>query len=401
MPKTRRKISAGSNAPEISPDQVASFRLQRHHLAKRAPSRDLLSVVADMGGAQAQLLPAAYLSLWARVRDMDPMALDRALWQERSLAKAWCMRRTLHLLPSRQLAVFVRGSARCAEKEIRWVRNKGISAAALERLLEAALSALDRPQTRFELAGSVSRSTGLAKGTHLGGGWGNHRPQLGVRLDGLTIPASYLLHLLGARAVLCSGPSRGGEATFVRADAWVPRWRDVSQERAEVELLQRYIRAFGPVTIEDFVAWSRMRTTDAREIWAKTESQLTPVTIGGHTAWILRGDRARIADQGSLRSNVRLLPYFDSFILGHADRGHLLDASDHRRVYRNQGWVAPVVLVGGRIRALWNHRLNAKTLVLDVRPLEPLSDEVVAEIRAQVEDLGRFFGTEQVTTRIR
>jgi hypothetical protein len=89
-------------------NQVAAFRLSRHHLSARAPTTALLSVVHQMAGAQAQLLSAAHISLWSRVRDLQVAHVEAAL-SERSLVKASCMRRTLFLVPSEHLAIFVRG----------------------------------------------------------------------------------------------------------------------------------------------------------------------------------------------------------------------------------------------------------------------------------------------------
>jgi hypothetical protein len=92
-------------------DQVAAFRLSRHHLSERAPTKALLPVVGDMAGAQAQLFPAAQLSLWSRVRDLEIAHVEEAV-RERKLVKASCMRRTLFLVPAKDLAMFVRGTAR-------------------------------------------------------------------------------------------------------------------------------------------------------------------------------------------------------------------------------------------------------------------------------------------------
>lgn len=99
-------------------NQVAAFRLSRHHLSERAPKKALISVAGDMAGAQAQLLSAAQISLWSRVRGLQIAHVEEAL-SERTLVKASCMRRTLFLVPSKELAIFIRGSARRAEKEVR------------------------------------------------------------------------------------------------------------------------------------------------------------------------------------------------------------------------------------------------------------------------------------------
>ncbi|HEY6073555.1 MAG TPA: crosslink repair DNA glycosylase YcaQ family protein, partial [Anaerolineales bacterium] len=128
-------------------NQVAAFRLARHHLATRAPAKALLSVVSDMAGAQAQLLPAAQISLWSRVRNLQIAHIEAAL-SKRKLVRAACMRRTLFLVPADELAIFVRGSTRRAEKEINWARGKGVPDRVLAAAIDATLGALDQPLTR-------------------------------------------------------------------------------------------------------------------------------------------------------------------------------------------------------------------------------------------------------------
>ncbi len=91
---------------------MAAFRLSRHHLSKRAPAAALGSAAGDMMGAQAQVLLAAQMSLWTRVEVPSIQDVDTALWKERTLVRAWCMRRTMFLLPSDELAIFTRGTAR-------------------------------------------------------------------------------------------------------------------------------------------------------------------------------------------------------------------------------------------------------------------------------------------------
>src|SRR5688572_2595542 len=144
----RIKVPTRKHMPlSVTWDQVAAFRLARHHLLKRAPTKSLVSVVGDMTGAQAQLLSAAQISLWARVRGLQIAHIEKVMSKQK-LVKAACMRRTLFLVPSEHLAVFVRGTARRAEKEIRWARGKGVPERVIEAAIEAALSVLDEPLTR-------------------------------------------------------------------------------------------------------------------------------------------------------------------------------------------------------------------------------------------------------------
>src|SRR5215216_4076681 len=232
-------------------EQVHAFRLRRHHLAQRAPVKSLLSVVGDMAGAQAQLFSAAQLSLRSRIRDLQIADIEKAL-NKRTLVKAACMRRTLFLVPSKELAIFVRGTAGRAEKEIRWTRGQGIPDRVIDAAIEATLGVLDEPLTRPEIAERVSQALGVQRqAMHGGTGWGSRRKVDAVLVGHLTFPVVELLHLAGARGVVCYGPYRGNEPTFVRAETWIPRWQDVSREEAEELLLRRYLRAFGPATAAD------------------------------------------------------------------------------------------------------------------------------------------------------
>jgi hypothetical protein len=87
--------------------EVLALRLRRQHLAARAPRAQALSVISDIAGLHAQLAASAELTLWARVAELEPGAVSRALWERRTLVKTWAMRGTLHLLPADELPLWV------------------------------------------------------------------------------------------------------------------------------------------------------------------------------------------------------------------------------------------------------------------------------------------------------
>lgn len=380
-------------------EQVAAFRLSRHHLSERAPSAALLSVVGQMTGAQAQLVSAAHISLWSRVRDLEVAQIEAALG-ERSLVKASCMRRTLFLVPSKQLAIFVRGSARRAEKDIRWARGKGVPDHTLDAAIDAALGALDQPVTRSEIAERVSRTLGVQMQAIQGGGWGRRTKVAAVPVGELTYPVVDLLHLAGARGVVCYGPERDHQPTFVRADAWLPGWQDMPREQAEGALLHTYLRAFGPATAADFGLWTGITLTDAREIWAREQAAIAPVMVEGWPAAVLQEDLDALARASFERPLVRLVPYFDAYLLGHKEREHLVSAQHRPSIYRPQGWIAPVVLVNGRASAVWAQIRQGDRLHVKVAAFEPLSQPIIAGIHEEARELGRFLATPNVDVEI-
>ena len=380
----------------VSHGQVTAFRLGRHHLEARAPRNALASVVGDMAGAQAQLLSAAQLSLSVRTHELSVSDVEAAL-EQRMLAKAGCMRRTLHLVPSEHAAVFVRGTALRAEREVRWALGKGVPGHVVEGAVDAALGALDEPLTRAEIAERVCRTLGVRPRRVRGGGWGSQGKVAAVPVGSLTYPVVDLLHLAAARGVVCYGTQRNGEPTFVRADAFVIGFRDMEQDVAETALLRRYLGAFGPATVQDFAAWTGMTLRDARAIWARTEDELATVEVEGTEATVLRTSLDELSRARTERAHVRLLPNFDSYLLGHRSRGHLVPDEHHHRVSRAQGWIAPVVLAGGRVVGIWRHaREGDGRVVVEVTPFGPVPRPVLGGIRAEAEELRRFLGAEEV-----
>src|SRR6266567_2250492 len=64
-------------------DQVLGWRLRRHHLDQRAPSGELLAVVAEIAGLHAQVMSSAELTLWTRAGGRVPAlagGAEHAAW---------------------------------------------------------------------------------------------------------------------------------------------------------------------------------------------------------------------------------------------------------------------------------------------------------------------------------
>src|SRR3989442_3323999 len=115
VPRVRRPMTARAPVTDAicaSPDQVSAFRLSRHHLVKRPPASALAQVAGDMAGAQAQGLSAAQILLWARTRGLSVEDVENALWRGPTLVETWCIPGALHIIPSQEFALFLRGSDR-------------------------------------------------------------------------------------------------------------------------------------------------------------------------------------------------------------------------------------------------------------------------------------------------
>ena len=89
--------------PRTLPSDLARgllVRAQRLGGPEREDGASVAEVVRLVGGLQAQDAPAAALGVRARLAGATASAVDHARFEARSVARIWCMRGTLHLVPA-------------------------------------------------------------------------------------------------------------------------------------------------------------------------------------------------------------------------------------------------------------------------------------------------------------
>ena len=350
-----------------------------------------------MVGAQAQVLSAAMISIWARAKVPSVRVLDDAIWKDRTLARAWCMRRTMFLVPSGELALYVKGTSGRPGYNYQWALARVSSGQLLDKTLDTVAEYLDRPHSRNEIARHL-QSKGYRMKLKAGGGWGDTRAVPWVEVGGRLIPVGFLIHIIGAREAICSGPNMGTESTYVRANKWVPRWKDLPRDQAEKQLLTKYLKAYGPSTLTDFAVWMGLYVRDAKEIWSRSSNERIQVEVEGWKAEVLEADASDLERAEVEEPDVHLLPNFDTYLLGHKSHRSIVGERDHKKVYRNQGWVSPVLLVNGRAAGIWSYRESNGKLEVQVSPFMELTRDVKTQAREEASELGRFLGSDGAST---
>src|SRR5712692_1397706 len=319
-----------TRSPTATSDQVAAFRLARHHLTggERAA---LDAICSDVCGVQAQVMSAAEIALWTRRRGLTRDDIQTALWKKRTLVKMSLMRTTMHLVPAREVSLYV-----TALKKSRTAWLLGIFAR--RRVTPAQVARLSNLIVDALAAGPLSQREVIAR----------IRPKADPALKFWFEFAWVVVRPAVVEGRVCYGPPRGAEVTLVRAEDWLPRQRQYDEDEAKQELLRRFLGAYGPATARDFSKWSGVSAVEARQAWEAIAGELQDVSVDGESVSILRCDLDALKKSRLEKTAVRLLPAFDPLLLAHASKDHLVDPRYYKRVYRNQGWLSPVVLAGGR-----------------------------------------------------
>jgi hypothetical protein len=348
-------------APLLSTRVLNRTLLARQLLLERssmAPAAALDYLV----GLQAQNPPSPYHALHARLAGFEPLALS-ALLERREAVRMVLMRGTIHLVTADDAARLRPVMQPVLDRELfvnrAWA--DGVRGVDLGPILALGRSMVEeRPRSMAELRAAIAeRWPDLDAGT-LAYAVRNQLPTMQATPRGLW--------------------GRTGGVMLVTLDRWTGR--PMGGPATLDEVIPRYLRAFGPATVADAAAWSRL--TGLREVFER----LRPVL---HT---FRDDRDRelfdVPDApiatGDEPAPVRLLPDFDNATLSHQDRTRIVPAG-LRWPELGDNVTAPVFLVDGFVAGVWKPVGKGADLVIELRPMSTIGPADRAAVEAEVAGL--------------
>ncbi len=315
--------------------------LARQLLLERT-SMPIVDAVEHLGGLQAQAPIPPYLALWTRLKPYKVDALSKLII-DRSLVRMTLWRGTLHLISASD--VYLMRTALQPELN-KWARIVMAPAHRVEidldKLARITREYIDtEPRTVAEIGAYLEE----------------HFPEAKAR--DLSTQAQMLVPMIQV-------PPRGiwgvgGVPQNVAMATWLGR--ELPTEAAVPELIKRYLRAFGPATLADMQAWSRLiglkaHAADLDLVRYKNEDgkELLDVPDG-------------LIVSEDVPAPARLLPAFDNVLLGHADRTRIMSEEARSRwgAVRN-GVFPPTFLVDGFLRGTWNVVETKDTATLTIEP---------------------------------
>lgn len=362
----------------LTEHQVRLVRLRSQKLFPKAPvGSSAAEIVRSVGGLQAQELPSAALGVRARSVGLTAAGVERARVEERSVVWTWGMRGTLHLLATEDaswllplLGPVFAGQGRRRRSELGW---EAANTAEGLRVLRKAL-AEKGPLPRPEVA-RILQSHGLP--------WEGQA----------TI---HLLALGALEGLLCRGPFIAGEPAYVLLSNWVRLGPPLPEKEALAELARRYLAAYAPAQPEDLAAWSGLPAGMVKQGWELIAGERVEVQVAGQPAWILKKDRDQLDGRPIAGPLVRLLPRYDTYLLGYTTRALAVDPRFARRIHPGGGILHAALLVDGLAVGVWKTRSRRGGLEATVEPFDPLPQEVLPALEAEVADLGCFYETQAV-----
>ena len=349
----------------------ARFAAQRLSTGGRL-GNDPGAIARAVCAVQAQELNAGLLSLRARSVGLTRQAALGALDRGGSLAWTWLMRGTLHV---------------CAADDLRWMLS-------LLGPLNAARDATRRAQVGLDDQ-TCARGLRIMRNALANGPLA--RPELRERLRArdaqmLREPQAliHLIALAAARGLIAVLPPVGRDNRFALLEDWIAPAPALAGDAAEAELARRYFTAFGPASIADFRTWAGIPAPMARRAASMISSEVEEVE--GPMPALLRIRGAPHADGAARTPTVRLLPRWDTYVLGYRSRDLMLHPSHAPRVCIG-GVIKPTVCAEGSIVGSWELHRERNGWRIELIPFVSLSRAGRSGVVAEADSIATFLGS--------
>jgi hypothetical protein len=379
----------------ITDDERRARLAVRHLLAPGARVADVTELAGALVGLHGSDPASVFLSAAARLRRPARAvpALERALYERRTLVRTLCMRRTMFVLPVPLVPVV---QAACTDalvpgerkRLVQMLEDQGITKDGkrwLRKVEAETVAALEArgEATAAQLAQDVP---GLRKKLTFGEG---------KKWAGTVGLSTRVLFLLSTEQRVVRGRPNGSwvssQYRWAPMDAWLPdEVAALTAPDARAELARRWLATFGPGTTADLKWWTGW--TVARTRAALAAIHAVEVELESGTGWVLPGDLGRVR---APKPWVALLPGLDPTIMGWQQRDWYL--GDHAKVlFDRNGNAGPSVWVNGRAVGGWTQHRDGTVVH---RLLEDVGRDARAGIDAAAGALEEWLGDVRVTTR--
>jgi hypothetical protein len=341
-------------------------RLRTQHLLGPAFS-DPAAEVRWLVAVQAQDFHAAKWSVGQRVKDATDASIELAFNDGRVL-RTHVLRPTWHFVVPEDIRWLLQVTgARVQSLNASICRSIGLDAKTLLNGGRSIGRALEggRALTRQELRAGLARAG------------------IDVR-DGRRL--AYIVMQAELEGLICSGPRRGRQFTYMLLDERVPRSPAKPLDEAQAELACRYFEGHGPATLRDFAKWSGQTLTAARRAAASAGPSLRGANVDG-VEYFGMPSRRRRPLQGA---RVHLLSIYDEYLIGYADYSLMCERAYGARLVGLGAALTGVVLVNGRLQGTWKPK--AARSGVEVQPFRRFN---AAERRALTAAAERYVAFEK------
>jgi hypothetical protein len=297
-------------------------------------------LVAWMGAIQAQDYNMSKWALGVRLKSATIKDIETAL-NKGKILRTHVMRPTWHLV---------------AAEDIRWMLQLS------KERIKSSCASRDRDLEITEKLYSKCNHlivNILKNNNHL------TRQELSFELAkaGIAVDTSRMIHFMmraEVEGIICSGIDKGNKQTYALIDERVPPAKILHKEEALATLATKYFKSHSPASLQDFVWWSGLSVSDARQAIYLIQPEL--FTVRFHESPLLV--HQTYSEELKPFDTFHFLPAFDEYIIAYKDRKSILEMEHQPKAFSKNGIFHPIIVSNGRIIGTWQKTGNKNRIAV-------------------------------------
>jgi hypothetical protein len=321
-------------------NEISRLRLINQQIAESTFS-SAKELVRWMGAMQAQDFAMAKWAVGLRVPGSTEQSVNDAI-DNGEILRTHLLRPTWHLV---------------TPEDIGWMLS--LTAKRIKSAMSSNDKRLGLDEDIFSKTNSIIEKS-LSNGQHL------TRDELISQIEAVNIQTndnrpSHMFMRAELEGIICSGKSKAGKQTFALLSERAPKTKTLHRDEALAKLAQMYFISHGPATLNDFIWWSGLSTSDSRHALEMVKSSLISETIAAEMYWI----PATTSYNKNVRDSIYALPAFDEFLISYKDRTAALPFENKDHAVSNNGIFKPVIIRNGQVIGIWKRTFSKNTVIIE------------------------------------
>ena len=368
----------GSTSTEgaiLTQRQLNRALLARQFLLERSRT-PVTDAVEHLVGMQSQVPSHPFIGLWTRLESFSPDDLSR-LMLDRSVVRTLLMRGTIHLVTARDCLRLRAVMQAFYDRVVPTIASVGPGVASMDlgALLAAGRACLEaEPRTAKELAALLAAQ------------WPERDP------NALSQAVRYILPLVQVTPRGVWGKSH--QPTWTTVEAWLGR--SIEPETDPAGTILRYLAAFGPATVADIQAWSRLQGLRPHVERLRPRLRTFRTERGQELFDIPDG----LLPDPETPAPPRFLPIYDNALLSHADRARIISEDRRKAIATPNGLFDATYLIDGVVAGTWKAEIAKTRVTLRLRPFTEHARDDAEALEREGEGLIRLLAPDATERRI-
>lgn len=170
-----------------------------------------------------------------------------------------------------------------------------------------------------------------------------------------------------------------------------PNLLDVSSSLKK--LILRYLKGFGPASIEDFTKWSGIKISTTRPIWQRVTSELFKYQGNGSdeilvNTYALTDNKLAQLTELMLAKPI-IAARFDATMTGYGDKSWLFSEQQQQVMWSKNGILYAPIIDQGQLIGTWNNTIKGTKMAVEVKTWADRSAVLEQKLAASFVELSK------------